>query len=132
MTFRASRNLGILVLAALAFAELCFAADPVRGEQLYASRCGGCHSLDQNRVGPRHRDVYGRVAGTLPDFTYSPALRASGFVWNDETLGEWLTNPQQLIPGQRMNFRVSDPQERLDIIEFLRSLSLQKTKNNTN
>ena len=36
------------------------AGDAARGEQLYQSRCGACHSLDANRVGPRHRDVFGR------------------------------------------------------------------------
>ena len=48
--------------------------DPVRGEAIYQA-CTDCHSLDQNDVGPRHRGVYGRAAGSLPDYGYSDALK---------------------------------------------------------
>lgn len=99
------------------------AADPERGKELYESRCGGCHSLDANRVGPAHRGVYGRKAGTAPNFDYSAAVRNSGIVWEGKTLDAWLTDPQTLIPGQRMNFRVSAPEDRTDIIAYLRQQS---------
>jgi cytochrome c len=91
-----------------------------RGRDLYESRCIGCHSLDANRIGPKHRGVFGRKAGSVDEFTYSAALKASSVVWNDETLMRWLTNPQEVIPGQRMNFRVSQPQDRADIIAYLK------------
>jgi len=91
-----------------------------RGRDLYESRCIGCHSLDTNRIGPKHRGVHGRKAGSVPGFTYSPALQSSSVVWNDETLMRWLTNPQEIIPGQRMNFRVSQLQDRADIIAYLK------------
>ena len=42
--------------------------DPARGEQLYEA-CTDCHSLDKNDVGPRHRGVFGRKAGSLPDYS---------------------------------------------------------------
>lgn len=99
------------------------AADAARGQDLYESRCGGCHSLDANRVGPAHRGVFGRTAGTAPGFSYSPAVKNSGVVWNDRTLDAWLTNPQALIPGQRMNFRVATAEDRADIIAYLRQQS---------
>jgi cytochrome c len=96
--------------------------DAVHGEALYNSRCIACHSPDANRVGPRHRGVFGRVAGSLADFNYSAAVRNSGVVWDERTLDQWLTNPQALIPGQRMNFRVTDPADRADLIAYLKSL----------
>ncbi len=99
------------------------AADPAHGQELYESRCGGCHSLDSNRVGPAHRGVFGRKAGTAPGFNYSPAVKSSGVVWDDRTLDAWLTNPQALIPGQRMNFRVATAEDRADIIAYLRQQS---------
>ena len=40
--------------------------DPTRGAELYDARCGACHSLEANRVGPAHRGVYGRKAGSAP------------------------------------------------------------------
>ncbi len=91
-----------------------------RGKELYESRCVGCHSLDANRIGPKHRGVFGRKAGSVEGFTYSPAVQDSSVVWSDETLARWLTNPQEVIPGQRMNFRVSQPQDRADIVAYLK------------
>jgi len=99
-------------------------SDAAHGEELYNSRCVACHSPDANRVGPRHRGVVGRKAGSLTDFNYSKALKASDVVWDEQTLDKWLTNPQAFIPGQRMNFRVSDPQDRADIIAYLKTLTV--------
>jgi cytochrome c len=96
--------------------------DAARGEELYNSRCIACHSPDVNRVGPRHRGVLGRQAGSLADFNYSEAVRNSGIIWDEQTLGRWLANPQAFIPGQRMNFRVANPQDRADIIAYLKTL----------
>ena len=82
-----------------------------------------CHSLDTNRVGPLHRGVYGRKAGSVPDFAYSAALTSSPIVWSDTTLNRWLTDPEALIPGQRMNIRVLSADDRADLIAFLRRAS---------
>lgn len=101
------------------------AGDATRGEQLYESRCMACHSLDANRVGPMHRGVYGRKAGSVPDFAYSVALTSSPIVWSDTTLNRWLTDPEALIPGQRMNIRVLSADDRADLIAFLRRASGQ-------
>jgi cytochrome c len=97
--------------------------DPERGERLYSSRCFACHSVDANRVGPRHRGVFGRKAGSVPDFDYSPAVKASAIVWNEATLDRWLTNPEALIPGQKMGFRVAEERDRADLIAYLKSVS---------
>ncbi|MGH6780656.1 MAG: c-type cytochrome [Sphingomonadaceae bacterium] len=92
-----------------------------RGATLYQAKCGACHSLDANRIGPAHRGVFGRRAGAAPGFAYSPALRASGIVWNAATLDRWLTNPTAMVPGTRMGIRLSTGQERTDIIAYLKN-----------
>ena len=97
------------------------AADAVRGEQLYESRCFGCHAIDANRIGPMHRGVVGRKAGSAAGFAYSPALRGAVVIWAEETLDRWLANPQGFIPGARMGFRVAEPADRADIIAFLKT-----------
>lgn len=94
------------------------AGDPVRGKTVYQV-CMGCHSLDEDDVGPRHRGVLGRTAGTVPDYAYSPALRNSRIVWDADTLDRWLTNPQALVPGAKMFFALSNPQDRADVIAYL-------------
>lgn len=64
----------------------------------------------------------GRLAGSVPGFAYSPALRSSGLTWDTQTLERWLANPEALVPGQRMGYRLADAQERADIIAYLATL----------
>src|SRR5580700_9823273 len=68
---------GMLIAgASLAAANAAPQGDPLRGKGLYQA-CAGCHSLDENDLGPRHRGVVGRRAGSLEDYSYSAALKAS-------------------------------------------------------
>ena len=94
------------------------AGDATRGQGLYQA-CSGCHSIDDNDVGPRHRGVVGRKAGSLPDYTYSQALRNAQFTWDAETLNRWLISPQAVVPGTKMFFSLQDAQMRADIIAYL-------------
>lgn len=94
------------------------AGDPAHGKTVYQA-CMGCHSLDEDDVGPRHRGVVGRIAGSVPGYAYSAALKGSHIVWSTETLDRWLTNPQGLVPGAKMFFSMSDPQDRADVIAYL-------------
>lgn len=94
------------------------AGDAARGKLFYQS-CSGCHSIDDNDVGPRHRGVVGRNAGAVPGYAYSAALKGSGIVWTPANLDRWLTNPQKLVPGAKMYFSVSNAQNRADIIAYL-------------
>ena len=90
----------------------------VRGMALYQT-CTGCHSLDENEVGPLHRGVVGRHSAIVPGYAYSAALKKSGIVWTPAMIDRWLTNPQKLVPGAKMFFSVSNPQNRADIIAYL-------------
>lgn len=96
------------------------AGDAARGAAIYEG-CQDCHSLDKNDVGPRHRGVYGRKAGSLADYHYSSALKNSNIVWNDETLDLWLTNPQKFVPGAKMFYHLDKAQDRADVIEYLKT-----------
>ncbi len=95
------------------------AGDAARGEVLYKG-CRDCHSIETNDVGPMHKDVVGRTAGTVPGYDYSPALKDSKIVWTEDNLDRWLTNPEGLVPGTKMFFDVENPQDRADIIAFLK------------
>jgi cytochrome c len=95
--------------------------DAAHGKELYQG-CQACHSVDENDLGPRHRGVVGRRAGSIEDYSYSPALKNSGLTWNESTLDRWLTNPSALVPGTKMFFKVDDPQARADIIAYLEEL----------
>ncbi len=114
-----------MIVAAAAGCAACGAAaaapagDAARGEQIYQA-CTDCHALDENDVGPRHRGVYGRKAGSLPDYAYSDALKRATIVWTEEALDKWLTDPQAFVPGAKMFFHLDNPQDRADVIAFLR------------
>lgn len=108
------------VMLALCFAHTHAAGDPARGAELYEARCTGCHSLDANRIGPMHRGVVGRKAGSVKDYTYSAALRKSKLTWDEVNLDRWLTNPEALVPGQKMGYSVSEAVDRVDLIAYLR------------
>ena len=64
--------------------------------------------------------MFGRKAGSLPDYRYSQALKDSGLTWNDQTLDAWLANPRRLVPGVRMSYHLDQAQDRADVIEFLK------------
>lgn len=92
--------------------------NPVRGRSLYQS-CAGCHSLDENDVGPKHRAVVGRRAAAVPGYAYSAALKKSNVVWDKPTLDRWMAGPQKVVPGSKMFFSISNAQNRADIIAYL-------------
>ena len=56
------------------------AGDIDKGQELYVLRCAACYSVDYNGVGPAHAGVFGRKTGTVQNYIYSPALKASGLV----------------------------------------------------
>lgn len=113
----------VAALAALHAAPVRAGGDAVNGKYLYASRCIACHAIDVNLAGPMHRGVFGRKAGTVPEYDYSPALRNSGVRWTAPMLDRWLQNPQAFIPGQKMGYAVTDAQDRADLIAYLKTLS---------
>lgn len=76
--------------------------------------------MDTNDVGPKHRGVFGRKAGSVPDYSYSAALKNSGITWTDNTLDQWLTNPQKFVPGSKMFYHLDSAQDRADVIEYLK------------
>ncbi len=97
------------------------AQSAVRGQALFESRCTACHSLDTHRVGPALQTVVGRKAGTAKDYDYSPALAAASHRWSRPMLLAWLTNPEKVVPGQRMGYRVEDAPDREDLVAYLRT-----------
>ena len=123
---RREKYLAAVMLAAAISAALAetawaggLAGSADHGEALYEA-CQDCHSLDKNDVGPRHRGVFGRKAASLSDYDYSDALKSAKIVWNEETLDKWLTDPQAVAPGAKMFFHLDNPQDRADVIAYLK------------
>ena len=68
--------------------------------------------------------MFGRRAGTVPGFDYSPVMRHAKIVWSEKTLGKFLTDPMKYMPGTAMVYSgVPDPKERADVIAWLKEAS---------
>ena len=97
--------------------------DAARGEKRF-EECASCHSLaaGENGIGPTLKGVFNRMAGTVEDFRYSPAMQASGITWTAETLDRFLADPQNMVPGNRMAYAgMPDAAERADLISYLQN-----------
>jgi len=92
----------------------------VPGKNAFEKRCTGCHALDHEKVGPRLAGVVGRTTGAVPGFPYSEAAKKSGVIWSEVVLDKWLTDPESVIPGTDMEFRLDNARERAAIIAYLR------------
>jgi cytochrome c len=110
-----------LAAAAVAAAAAGPAADQVRAGEAVYSRCLACHALAYDRTGPRHCGLFGRRAGSVPGFDYSPAMRRSGIVWDARTLDRFLADPTHVVPGTSMGYAgVKDGKDRAALIAYLK------------
>lgn len=118
--------IGTVGFVAAGVSHAAVIGDAGRGAKIYEQKCTGCHSIEANRIGPAHRGVYGRKAGSALGFAYSPGVKNSKIIWTEPTLDRWLTNPQGTIPGARMGFRLADAALRADVIAFLKTQTAKK------
>jgi cytochrome c len=112
-----------LILGLALAAPPAVAADPAAGKAVF-NRCRICHTLEaggRNGAGPNLHGLFGRKAGAVEHFTYSPALKDSGIVWDEATLARYLHDPKRLIPGTRMAFPgIENGKEVADLLAYLR------------
>lgn len=73
-------------------------------------------------MGPSLAGVIGRKAGSVAGVRYSKALAQSGLVWGEESLDAYLAAPATLVPGTTMTIRISNTQDRQDLISYLKTL----------
>jgi cytochrome c len=115
----AAAVLATLLLSGSAHAE----GDAARGEAKFQD-CAACHRLDAgvHNIGPSLHGIFTRKAGELPDFRYSPAIKRSGIIWTPETLDKFITNPQAMVPANRMPYAgMPSADDRADLIAYLQN-----------
>lgn len=100
------------------------AADEPGAGAAELQKCKICHMLDNSgvgsHVGPTLHGVFGRQAGTAPDYLFSDAMKASGIVWDDETLAKFLRDPKT-VPGTKMTFPgIKDEATMNDLLQRLK------------
>ena len=100
------------------------APDALAGKRLFF-RCVACHTVSSTSrplTGPHLEGIVGRQVATLEGFTYTEALRARNFVWDEARLDHWLKAPQADIPGLCLPFTgLSKAQDRAALIAYLKN-----------
>ena len=120
-----SLGMASLIRVALSLAPPAATASPTppQGAQSFA-QCRACHTLPaggKSVMGPNLHGLFGRKAGAVAGYGYSPALKASGIVWDARTLDRYLASPTTMVPGTRMVMKVTDPARRAALIAFLKA-----------
>lgn len=96
--------------------------DTARGQTVF-KKCTQCHSPveGKNGTGPSLYGIFGRPAGSVPNFRYSEANKTSGITWSEQEMFVYLENPKKKIPKTIMAFvGLPKAQDRADVIAYLK------------
>ncbi len=125
-----------IALTGMAWAGMARAdGDAANGAKIF-QQCAACHSPQKgvNMFGPSLYGVIGRPAGSIAGYDYSPAMQDAarkGLTWSAANIAAYLENPHKYLedfgqePGIRneMPFMLADPQQRQDVVAYLKSLT---------
>ncbi len=104
-----------------------FLRDPAtmeNGERQFMRKCSICHALTpgpSRKAGPSLYGLFGRPAGSVDGYSYSPVLDGSDIVWTQDSIDALFHDgPDVFIPGSKMPMQViAEPGDRADLIGFL-------------
>jgi cytochrome c len=107
-------------------AELLKTAKLDEGAKVF-KKCQACHTGEKggaNKVGPNLWNIIGEKKAHVAGFAFSDAMQKSPGEWSYDALNQFLIKPSAYVPGTKMTFAgIRDPQERANVIAYLRSLS---------
>lgn len=140
----------LIILSSIAVGGLVLSAgaqaqDAAKGEQVF-KQCMTCHRIGpdaKNLVGPVLTGVIGRQSGTYPGFAYSALNKAAGengLVWSEDAIMAYLPDPNAFLKkfltdkgkaelavgSTKMAFKLTDEQQRKDVIAYLKTFSEKK------
>jgi cytochrome c len=122
---------GVVYLALSTFSaseeSVSQSADLAPGQLVFNNACRTCHSTREgdNRLGPHMRGIIGRKAGSLPNYSYSSAMKGANFVWDEDNLKRFIANPDEIVPGNTMKpyGGLASAESRVELIAFLKTLT---------
>ncbi|MEE1657340.1 cytochrome c family protein [Microvirga sp. CF3062] len=107
------------------------AQDAAAGEKVF-TQCRACHQVGEtakNAVGPVLNGIFGRPAGSVEGYTYSPANKNSGITWDEAVFREYIQNPRAKIPGTKMVYAgLKDEQRINDLVAYLKQFNAKGQK----
>jgi cytochrome c len=101
--------------------------DGSRGAELFR-KCVACHTVvpdGGHRAGPTLHRLFGRRAGSDPDYPYSAALEHSDLIWTEETVARLFeVGPDVLVPGSKMPLqRMPSAADRAALVAYLKRIT---------
>jgi cytochrome c len=118
----------VLILSAV---EMAAAQDAAAGEKVFV-QCRACHQVGEkakNAVGPHLNGLFTRKAGTVQGYSYSPANKNSGLMWDEATFREYIKDPKAKIPGTKMVYAGLKDEKRIgDLIAYLKQFDASGKK----
>lgn len=132
-------ELSILAILATAAAPAFAEGDAVKGEATF-KQCQTCHAVINDagelvagkgvKTGPNLYGVFGRQAGTYPDFKYGESIVAAGvagLVWDEASFvayvqdptGFWKTTLNDKSAKSKMMFKVKNAEAAADVYAYL-------------
>ena len=117
------RLFALAVGCCLAGAVTAHAQDAASGERVF-NQCKACHHVGEaarNGIGPQLNGLFGRKAGTVEGYAYSPANKGSSVVWDHATFTDYIKDPKARMPGNKMTYAgLKNDQQIADLIAYLR------------
>ncbi|HVJ44090.1 MAG TPA: c-type cytochrome [Dongiaceae bacterium] len=120
-------RLAAVALPAFVFCQITAPAraqDAAAGEKLFV-KCKSSHHVGEaakNALGPELNGLFGRKAGSVAGFNYSPAMKAAGFTWDDTGFAAFLQDPKAKVPGTKMMAgQTKDPAQVADLAAYIKS-----------
>ncbi|MGQ3360736.1 MAG: c-type cytochrome [Phreatobacter sp.] len=114
--------------AAPAAAAPAEGGDAAAGERIFA-QCRACHQVGPTArvgVGPPLNGIFGRKAGSFPNFNYSPAYRTLDKTWDEANFRVYIRNPREVTPGTRMVFNgLRDETQITNLIAYLKQFNAE-------
>ena len=99
------------------------ATEPTSEQQAFNNACRTCHVTREgdNRLGPNLHKVMGRKAGSLPNYSYSSAMKEADFTWDEAKLDRFIASPDEVVPGNKMKpyGGLTNKEDREKIVAFL-------------
>ncbi|RYC30570.1 cytochrome c family protein [Lichenibacterium minor] len=112
----AAAMLALLSVGAARAQDAPAAGDAALGEKVFV-KCKACHQIGEGAhtaVGPQLNGLIGRHSASIPDYSYSEAMKNSNIVWDEATFKEYIKDPKAKVPGTKMAFAGLSKQSDID------------------
>ena len=114
----------IILGAAFALAGVSAQAQDITAGERVFGQCRACHQVGEtarNGIGPQLNGLFGRKAGGVEGYAYSPANKASDLTWDEANFRSYIKDPRGQMPGTKMVYAGLKEESRItDLIAYLK------------